>query len=151
MSLYIVLTFLWSISPFGEARLGIPYGVYHGLPVLTAFLIGWSANLLVFPLFHKFIVFSNRIFWNNKTYRRAAVYLAKRAKRQTKNNIQKYGFWGLMIFVMIPLPITGSYIGTLAAYIFGMDYKKSLMAISSGVTISCVLIATGIALGFRFM
>lgn len=151
MSVYIIFTFLWSISPFGEARLGIPYGVYHGLPVQTAFLVGWIANLLVFPMFHKIIVYSNRIFWGNKVYRKAAIFLSKRAKRQTKNNIQKYGFLGLMIFVMIPLPITGSYIGTLASYIFGMDYKKSFLAISTGVTISCVLIATGIALGISIM
>ena len=47
-----------------------------------------------------------------------------------------------MIFVMIPLPITGAYIGTIAAYIFGISYQKSLIAISSGVTISSIMVTS---------
>ena len=147
----LISTFLISISPLGEARVGIPYGVLNDVPVLTAFIIGWIGNLLVFPFFFKLIDFSNRLFWHNRWYRKAAVYLSKRAKRKTRSNIEKYGFWGLMVFVMIPLPVTGSYMGTLAAYIFRMDYKKSLMAVSTGVTISCIIIALGIALGIQVM
>lgn len=143
--------FLISISPFGEARLGIPYGVFKVVPVLLAFLIGWIANLLIFPLLFKTVDFSNSLFWNNKFYRKAAVYLSKRAKKKTKNNIEKYGFWGLMIFVMIPLPITGSYMGSLAAYIFRMEYKKSFLAISTGVSISCILIALGAYFGVKII
>jgi uncharacterized membrane protein len=48
---------------------------------------------------------------------------------------------------MIPLPITGAYIGTLAAYILGMDYKKSFFAVTVGVTISSVIIASGMYFG----
>ena len=51
---------------------------------------------------------------------------------------------GLMIFVMIPLPFTGAYIGTIASYIFGMNYRKSLFAISCGIIISCTTITYGI-------
>jgi len=65
-----------------------------------------------------------------------------RARAKTKKVIQKYGVWGLMIFVMIPLPVTGAYIGTIAAYIFGISYQKSLIAISSGITISSIMVAT---------
>jgi uncharacterized membrane protein len=43
---------------------------------------------------------------------------------------------------MIPLPVTGAYIGTIAAYIFDIEYKKSFIAISSGITISSILVAT---------
>ena len=46
-----------------------------------------------------------------------------------------------MIFVMIPIPFTGAYIGTIAAYIFKTDYKKTLYAISVGLFISCTVIA----------
>ena len=45
-----------------------------------------------------------------------------------------------MIFVMIPLPFTGAYIGTIAAYIFKINYKKSLIAINTGVLIALTLI-----------
>ena len=138
----ILFTFLISLSPFGEARAGIPYGELNGLPILWVFIIGLTANLLVFPLFYKAIELSNKHLWKNPLYRKSAIYLSARARTKTKTVIQKYGVWGLMIFVMIPLPITGAYIGTIAAYVFGISYQKSLIAISSGIIISSIMVAS---------
>ncbi len=137
----ILFTFLISLSPFGEARAGIPYGELKGLPILLVFIIGLTANLLVFPVFYKMIEFSNKHFFKNKYYKKSAIYLSERARTKTKTIIKKYGVWGLMVFVMIPLPVTGAYIGTIAAYIFGISYRKSLIAISSGITISSTMVA----------
>ena len=137
----ILFTFLISFSPFGEARAGIPYGELVGLPILWVFVIGLTANLLVFPVFYKVIELANKNLWKNPLYKRTAIYLSSRARTKTKTIIKKYGVWGLMIFVMIPLPVTGAYIGTIAAYIFGISYRKSLIAISSGITISSIMVA----------
>lgn len=138
----IFFTFLISLSPFGEARAGIPYGELNGLPIVTTFFIGLAGNLLVFPLFYKFIEVGNKYLLKNRFYKKSAIQLSLRARIKSKNVIRKYGVWGLMVFVMIPLPITGAYIGTIAAYIFGINYQKSLLAISSGITISSILVAT---------
>ena len=137
----ILFTFLISFSPFGEARAGIPYGELVGLPILLVFVIGLTANLLVFPVFYKAIELANKHLWKNPLYKRTAIYLSSRARTKTRTVIKKYGVWGLMVFVMIPLPITGAYIGTIAAYIFGISYRKSLIAISSGITISSTMVA----------
>ena len=137
----ILFTFLISFSPFGEARAGIPYGELVGLPILLVFVIGLTANLLVFPVFYKAIELANKHLWKNPLYKRSAIYLSSRARTKTRTVIKKYGVWGLMVFVMIPLPITGAYIGTIAAYIFGISYRKSLIAISSGITISSTMVA----------
>ena len=137
----ILFTFLISFSPFGEARAGIPYGELNGLPILLVFIIGLTANLLVFPVFYKMIEYSNKHFFKNKYYKKSAIYLSSRARVKTKTIIKKYGVWGLMVFVMIPLPVTGAYIGTIAAYIFGISYRKSLIAISGGITISSTMVA----------
>jgi uncharacterized membrane protein len=145
----LLYTFLISISPLGEARVGIPYGALKGIPIGYAFLVGWIANLLVFPVFYKVIEFSNSALWKNRWYKKFALFLSKRAKSKTQSSIKKYGLWGLMVFVMIPLPITGSYMGTLAAYILGIDYKKSLIAVNIGVTISCIIIATMMYFGVK--
>ena len=137
----ILFTFLISFSPFGEARAGIPYGELKGLPIMLVFIVGLVANLLVFPIFYKAIELANKHLWKNPLYKRTALYLSSRARTKTKTIIKKYGVWGLMIFVMIPLPVTGAYIGTIAAYIFGISYRKSLIAISSGITISSTMVA----------
>ena len=137
----ILFTFLISFSPFGEARVGIPYGIEHtDLTLIWVFLIALSANLLVFPLFYRVIEFFNNHFLKSKWYRKAAIYLSLRARRKTGPVVQKYGAIGLMIFVMIPLPFTGAYIGTIAAYIFKINYKKALLAINIGVLIALTFI-----------
>jgi len=138
----ILFTFLISFSPFGEARAGIPYGELNGLPIMLVFIVGLVANLLVFPIFYKAIELANKHLWKNPLYKKTALYLALRARTKTKEVIKNYGVWGLMIFVMIPLPVTGAYIGTIAAFIFGISYQKSLIAISSGITISSIMVAS---------
>lgn len=138
----ILFTFLISFSPFGEARAGIPYGELNGLPIVLVFFVGLAANLLVFPIFYKAIELANKHLWKNPLYKKIALYLALRARTKTQEVIKKYGVWGLMIFVMIPLPVTGAYIGTIAAFIFGISYQKSLIAISTGITISSIMVAS---------
>lgn len=139
----IIYTFLLSLSPFGEGRAGIPYGVANDVPVLVAYGVGVIGNLLVFPVFYQIIVFSNKFFWRSRTYKKGAIYLARRAKKGANKKIEKYGVWGLMVFVMIPLPVTGAYVGTIAAYLMQMSFKKSLFAISVGVFIALSIIAGG--------
>ena len=138
----ILFTFLISISPFGEARAGIPYGELNGLPILLVFVIGLVANLLIFPLFYRAIEFSKKYFSKNEFYKKSVIYFSSRAKSRTKTMIKKYGAWGLMVFVMIPLPVTGAYTGTIAAYLFRISYKKSLIAISIGVIISSIMVTS---------
>ena len=142
MFLDILFTFLISLSPFGEARAGIPYGELNGLPILLVFVIGLAANLLIFPLCYRVIKFSKKHFSKNEFYKKSVIYLSSRAKSRTKTMIKKYGVWGLMVFVMIPLPVTGAYTGTIAAYLFRISYKKSLIAISIGVTISSIMVTS---------
>ena len=137
----ILIIFLWSASPFGEGKVAIPYGIENmELPIFLVFIIGLAGNLLVFPLFYKGIEFSNKYLWKNPLYRKSAVYLSARARTKTKNVIRKYGIWGLMIFVMIPIPVTGAYIGTIAAYVFRISYQKSLIAISCGIILSSIIV-----------
>ena len=142
MFIHILFTFLISLSPFGEARAGIPYGELNGLPNFLVLVIGLTANLLIFPLFYRAIEFSKKYFSKNEFYKKSVIYLSSRARSRTKTMIKKYGVWGLMVFVMIPLPVTGAYTGTIAAYIFRISYKKSLIAISIGVTISSIMVTS---------
>jgi len=44
---------------------------------------------------------------------------------------------------MIPLPITGAYMGTIASHVFKIRRRKALAAISIGVFISCTIMFAG--------
>lgn len=139
----IIITFFLSISPLGESRVGIPYGIINDLNPYVAFLVGVTANLLVYPLLMRLITFSNKRLWSVHFYRKYVIKLARRSKKLMGDNIKKYGIWGLMVFVMIPLPGTGAYMGTIAASILNLDRRESFIAVSAGVIISSIIIATG--------
>ena len=56
-----------------------------------------------------------------------------------KGSIEKYGFWGLVLFVGIPLPGTGAWTGSLIASVLEMDKKKTFLAIIIGVIMASII------------
>lgn len=131
---------LLSISPFGEAKVGIPYAIVNDVNIYIAFVFCVTANILVFPLMNFFLESINRYFFKWRFYKKSSVFIARRAKTGAQKGIQKYGFWGLMIFVMVPIPGTGVYAGTIASYIFKIERKQAFLANSVGIFFSSVII-----------
>lgn len=131
---------LISLSPFGEAKTGIPFGIAKGINVYGVFVICFLANVLVFPMMLFFLEKINIYLIRWKFYKKVAVKLAIRAKSGSKDKIKKYGFWGLMFFVMLPVPGTGVYVGTIATYILKIERKKAFWANTIGIFFSCVFV-----------
>lgn len=131
---------LWSVSPFGEAKVGIPYAIFNDINIYLAFVVCFIANVLVYPLMTFFLDHINRYFLRWKFYRKSAVFVARRAKTGAGKAVHKYGFWGLLIFVMAPVPGTGVYAGTIAAYILGIDRKRAFLANTIGIFFSSVIV-----------
>ncbi|HZW63590.1 MAG TPA: small multi-drug export protein [Flavobacteriaceae bacterium] len=138
----IIITFLWSISPFGEAKVGIPYGILSGHNIYLVFAVAFLANLLVFPIMMFFLDKINRYFLFWRPYKKSAIWVARRAKVGSQNKIQKYGFWGLLFFVMIPLPGTGVYAGSIATYLFKIERNKAFSANAIGIFLSSLIVWT---------
>lgn len=136
----LIIAMLWSLSPFGEAKVGIPYGLLSGHNIYVVFAVCFLANAMVFPLMIFFLEKVNRYFIRWPFYKKSAVYIARRAKSGSGRNIQKFGFLGLVLFVMIPLPGTGVYAGSIASYLFKMEKKRAFVANTIGIFFSSVLI-----------
>ncbi|MFK7749961.1 MAG: COG2426 family protein [Kordia sp.] len=136
----ILITMLWSISPLGEAKVGIPLGLQTEVNPYIIFVAAFVANVLVFPVMIFFLNHVNRYFLRYRSYKKGALWVARRAKKGAKDKIQKYGFWGLMLFVMIPLPGTGVYAGTIATYLFNIERKLAFAANTIGIFLSSVIV-----------
>ncbi|WP_206073459.1 small multi-drug export protein [Maribacter sp. 4G9] len=131
---------LWSFSPFGEAKVGIPYGVLKGLDIYAVFIFCFLANVLVFPMMMFFLDKINVYFTRWRFYKKSALFVARRAKMGSGDKIKKFGFFGLMFFVMIPLPGTGVYAGSIAAYLFKIERQKAFWANTIGIFFSSVIV-----------
>jgi uncharacterized membrane protein len=136
----IIFTILWSLSPFGEAKVGIPYGMVKGLDIYLVFVIALTANILVFPMMMFFLDKVNLYLLRWTWYKKIAIWIARRAKTGSGGKIQKYGFWGLIFFVMIPLPGTGVYAGSIASYLFKIERHKAFWANVIGIFFSSVIV-----------
>lgn len=136
----IITSMLWSISPFGEAKVGIPYAIYNNVNYYLAFTMCFAANVMVFPVMQFFLSYINKYLLKWRFYKRSAIFIARRAKVGAGKNVQKYGFWGLLLFVMVPIPGTGVYAGTIAAWLFRMEKKRAFIANAVGIYLSCIIV-----------
>jgi uncharacterized membrane protein len=136
----IIIAILWSISPFGEAKVGIPYAILNDVNIYVAFVACFVANVLIFPIMLFFLDSINSYFLKWRFYKKSAIYVARKAKLGAKKNVMKYGFWGLLIFVMLPVPGTGVYAGTIATYLFMLDRKLAFIANTVGIFLSCLIV-----------
>mgnify|MGYP000720801135 CR=1 FL=1 len=89
-----------------------------------------------------------------KLFNRFAGWLLRKAEKN-RAKVEKYAFWGLALFVGVPLPGTGAWTGTLAASLLDMDFKSSVIAVMLGVVLAGVimgLLSMGVfgALGAMF-
>ena len=140
MILDLIIAILWSISPFGEAKVGIPYGLLNGVNIYLVFIGCFLANVLVFPIMHFFLTTVNKSLLKWHYYKKSAIYVARKAKVGSGEKIKKYGFIGLIFFVMLPVPGTGVYAGSIASYIFKMEKKRAFAANAVGIFFSSVIV-----------
>ena len=75
-----------------------------------------------------------------KTFKPLVDKLESKAMRQ-KDQIEKYEFWGLVLFVGIPLPGTGAWTGSLLAALLGMKFKKAFPAVLLGIALASVIMS----------
>ena len=129
----ILTTFLVSMVPVIELRGAIPIGVARGLPFWAALLVSIIGNLVPVPFI---IIFIKKIFafMREKMPKLNGLVTRLENKANSKSEtVQKYAFWGLFIFVAIPLPGTGAWTGALIAAMLEMPLKKAFPSIMLGV------------------
>jgi len=138
MTKEIAWTLLMTVSPVFELRGGIPLGILHyGLDPLFTFFLAVIANTLIFfPVFFALRLFYDKVLFRIPLFDKYLDNLRKRGKPK----VDKYGFWGLFLFVAIPLPITGAYTGTILAWLLGMDWREAFPAIGLGVIVAGVIV-----------
>lgn len=137
----ILMTFLVSMVPIIELRGALPMATGAGLDWRIAIVVAIIGNLVPVPFI---IMFIRKIFaWmrkQNNFFGKIVEKLENKAfsKRAT---IDKYGPWGLWIFVAIPLPGTGAWTGALIAALLDIPLKKSFPAIATGVITAGIIVA----------
>lgn len=136
----LLITFIISIFPVLECRGALIAAKLLSVPFLPAFLVTMLGNILPIPFI---LFFINKIFELLKKVpgvKKIIFWLEERTMKK-KAQIDKYGPWGLLLFVAIPLPGTGGWTGALLASLLHMDKKKSFPMICLGVLIAGLIMS----------
>lgn len=133
---------LCSMIPIIELRGAIPLGVVMDLPLWLNFLVCVVGNMLPVPFILLFI--KKFLSWCSncriKFLNKLANWLFKKAEKN-RAKIEKYAFWGLTLFVAIPLPGTGAWTGALAAALMDMRFWRAVLCTFIGVVIAGVIMS----------
>lgn len=129
--------------PVAELRVGLPMalGLYN-LSLAQALFFSILGNII--PVF--FILWFSEDVVNflrgkNKFVNKFFDWLFERTRNRFNEKYKKYGALALILFVAIPLPITGAWTGSLASWLFGIERKKSLLFIFIGILISALIVS----------
>ena len=137
----VLTTFFVSMVPVIELRGAIPIGVAAGLPIWEAILISIIGNMVPVPFI---ILFVKKIFaWLRTKSDWLNSFVKKMEAKADKNKekVTRYEFWGLFLFVAIPLPGTGAWTGALVAAFLDMKLKKAVPPIYLGILGAAVIVS----------
>ena len=130
--------FIISLLPILELRGGLIAASLLGMDPIISFVICFIANIIPIPLILWFITPLFTKLKKTKYFKGMVEKLESKALSK-KEQIEKYEFWGLLLFVGIPLPGTGAWTGCLIAALLDMNKKKSLIAAILGVILAGII------------
>ena len=139
---YILYLILITLVPAIELRGSIPYGmlVNRQLHWLWVVVICTVANIAIGFVVYFLIEYVIKAMTHLGPVHRWWTRYVERTQKKIHASVEKYGEWGLAIFIGVPLPGTGAYTGALAAYLLGMSFKKFAVANILGVVIAGVIV-----------
>lgn len=134
------VVFIISMIPILELRGGLIVSKLLEVPITTAIPLCIIGNIIPIPFI---LLFIKQIFkWMKKIrlFRGLVEKLENKAMSKS-DNIKRYEFWGLVLFVGIPLPGTGVWTGSLIAALLDVDFKKAVLAELLGIAIATVIMS----------
>jgi len=146
-----IWTAILTILPITELRGGLPYALTLGIPWVLAYPYCVLLNFLVAPIAYLFLNSVHKLLCRWQFYSKYFDKLVERARRKLTEKVDRFGFWGVAVFVGIPLPITGVWTGTLGAWILGLSKRKTMLAVLVGVIISGLIVSAVVLLGIEVL
>ncbi|MCI8341828.1 MAG: small multi-drug export protein [Firmicutes bacterium] len=134
-----IIVFIISLFPILELRGGIIAAYALGMELLPSFVIAYIGNIIPIPFILMLIAAIFKLL--KKTPFKKIVEKIEKKALSKSGQIEKYGYFGLFLFVAIPLPGTGGWTGALLAVLLGMNRKKSFLVIALGVFTAGIIIS----------
>jgi len=143
-----IIVLIISALPVVELRGALPVAIniFH-IPWYKALCLSVVGNLMPVPVLLLAWEFIYKVMCKTSVGEKLANWVLKRT-RQRSEIIVKYGKIGLVMFVAVPLPVTGAWTGSIAAFILGIKFKDAFLSIMTGVIIAGGIVSCLCLLGW---
>lgn len=135
-----LFVFLVSMVPLVELRGGVVIAKLLGIKLLKANLICIIGNIVPIPFI---LLFIKKIFAFMKKHNLMKGFVEWLEKRATNKSegADRGEFLFLLLFVGVPIPGTGAWMGSLVAALFNFDIKKASIAIFLGIVLAAIIMS----------
>ena len=134
-----IAVFIISMLPISELRGAIPFGISQGLGLKIVIPIAIAGNLVpVIPILFLLEPVSEYL-RRFGIFKRFFDWLFERTRKKA-HLVERYEILGLILFVAIPLPVTGAWTGAVAASLFKIRLRYAFLAIAIGVCIAAIIV-----------
>lgn len=137
-----LITFFIGMVPIIELRGAIPIGVGMGLSYFEAFICSFLGNIVPIYFIVKFIRPLFNFFGRWRPFKVIIDWATNKATRKIEENprLQTYTALALFLFVAIPVPGTGAWVGSLVANFLNLPPKKAIPPIIAGVLTAGIIV-----------
>jgi len=142
-------TAVLSFLPISELRGAIPFAVANGMPWYTAFAVAVFFNILIAPVCWIFLSTLHKLFLKMNWYKNFFERIIERARIKLHDKVERWGLLGIIIFVAVPLPLTGAWTATLGAWVLGLSKRKTMLAVIIGLIAAGAIVTAVVLLGVQ--
>lgn len=133
---WIKIIFL-SMIPWFESRYVMPLAMLQfSWEWWQVFPLAVLGNMIPVPFVLLFFHLVEKFLRNFTKWSKLIDRLFDKTRRRADAKIRRYEYLGLIFFVAIPLPFTGAWTGSLIAYLFDLNFRRSILVILVGVLIA---------------
>ncbi|HEX76438.1 MAG TPA: small multi-drug export protein [Dehalococcoidia bacterium] len=143
-----LIVIIISALPVVELRGALPVAInlFH-IPWYWAFCLAIIGNLLPVPILLLFFESLTKVVSKVDIGNRLINWVLNRTRRHGKL-IERYERIGLILFVAIPLPVTGAWTGSIAAFLCGVKFNYAFLSILCGLIIAGAIVTCLCLLGW---
>ena len=141
--------------PISELRGSIPFAIANNIPWYYALPFSVLINILITPFCWLFLTTFHKLLYGKtpekgiRWYKKFFDRFVERARKKISGGIEKWGWFGLALFIAIPLPFTGAWTGTVGAWVLGISKQRTMTAVIAGLIVSGIVVTAVVLLGIE--
>ncbi|MHB8790487.1 MAG: small multi-drug export protein [Desulfobulbaceae bacterium] len=128
------------VHAFGGRAAGIGLCILNGINDFWTIAYNFYLEILIVCFTYSISILAINNYIKLRVIRYYAIRLERKARRY-RDKIETYGWLGLLLFVMTPLPVTGPVVGSIIGYLLKFRISKNFSATFLG-TLAAIVVWT---------